>query len=49
MTRAINDPGNEDPGSLLETDADALLGGAAAHRRAGVAAATSGALQRARS
>lgn len=30
MTRAINDPGNEDPGSLLETDADALLGGAAA-------------------
>ncbi|MBW6108043.1 hypothetical protein KZ850_33650, partial [Pseudomonas aeruginosa] len=29
MTRAINDPGNEDPGSLLETDADALLGGAA--------------------
>ncbi|QDR35931.1 four-helix bundle copper-binding protein, partial [Pseudomonas aeruginosa] len=20
MTRAINDPGNEDPGSLLETD-----------------------------
>ncbi|MBI7049297.1 four-helix bundle copper-binding protein [Pseudomonas aeruginosa] len=30
QTRAINDPGNEDPGSLLETDADALLGGAAA-------------------
>ncbi|MEA8483824.1 hypothetical protein PZU19_18065 [Pseudomonas aeruginosa] len=30
MSRAINDPGNEDPGSLLETDADALLGDAAA-------------------
>ena len=29
MTRAINDPGRR-PGSLLETDADALLGGAAA-------------------
>ena len=36
MTRAINDPGNEDPDSLLETDADIARNARAIYLQAGI-------------